>query len=138
MKKSPLMIIIVLLISTTVNGQGKAFKSDFKLPGLDSVQFGTASFYADKFEGKKTSSGEVFRQKGMTCAHNSLPLGTWIKVTNIHNEKSVVVRVTDRMHRKNRRLVDLSKAAAKALGYTSGGLTKVKLEILGTNNEKTE
>lgn len=97
------------------------------------IQYGTASYYHDKFEGRKTANGEIFTQKGMTCAHNSLPLGTWVRVTNLKNRKSVVVRVTDRLHHKNPRLVDLSKSAAKKLGYTGEGLTKVKVEVLGKN-----
>jgi rare lipoprotein A len=99
------------------------------------IQYGTASYYHDKFEGRKTANGEIFTQKGMTCAHNSLPLGTWVRVTNLRNRKTVVVRVTDRLHPKNPRLVDLSKSAAKKLGYTGHGLTKVKVEVLGKNAE---
>jgi rare lipoprotein A len=60
-------------------------------------------------------------------------LGTWVRVTNLKNRKTVVVRVTDRLHHKNPRLVDLSKSAAKKLGYTGEGLTKVKVEVLGKN-----
>jgi rare lipoprotein A len=101
------------------------------------IQYGTASYYADKFEGRKTANGEIFTQKGMTCAHNTLPLGTWIRVTNLSNKKTVVVRVTDRLHHKNPRLVDLSKAAAKKLAYTGSGLTKVKVEVLGKNPPET-
>jgi peptidoglycan lytic transglycosylase len=97
------------------------------------VQYGTASFYADKFEGRRTANGEIFTQKGMTAAHNSLPLGTWIRVTNLSNKKSVVVKVNDRLHHKNPRLVDLSKAAAKKLGYTGKGLSKVRVDVLGKN-----
>lgn len=99
------------------------------------IQYGTASFYADKFEGRQTANGEIFTQKGMTCAHNSLPLGTWVKVTNLSNKRSVILKVTDRLHRENPRLVDLSKSAAKKLGYTSRGLTKVKVEVLGKTAE---
>ena len=99
------------------------------------IQYGTASFYADKFEGKKTANGEIFTQKGMTAAHNSLPLGTWIKVTNLSNHKSVIVKVNDRLHPKNPRLVDLSKTAAKQLGYTGHGLTKVRVDVLGKNQQ---
>lgn len=95
------------------------------------VQYGTASFYADKFEGRKTANGEIFTQKGMTAAHNSLPLGTWIKVTNLRNKRSVIVKVNDRLHHKNPRLVDLSKTAAKQLGYTGQGLSKVRVDVLG-------
>ena len=67
----------------------------------------------------------------MTAAHNRLPLNTWIRVTNLSNNKSVVVRVNDRLHRRNTRLVDLSNSAAKNLGYLGTGLTKVKVEVFG-------
>jgi rare lipoprotein A len=95
------------------------------------IQVGTASFYADKFEGKQTSSGEIFSQKKLTGAHNTLPLGMWVKVTRLSNGKSVIVKINDRLHHKNKRLIDLSKAAAKKLGYTSNGLTRVQVEVLG-------
>jgi len=99
----------------------------------DRVQYGTASFYADKFEGQKTANGEIFTQKGMTAAHNSLPLGTWIRVTNLSNKRSVLVKVNDRLHHRNPRLVDLSKSAAKKLGYTGKGLSKVRVDVIGKN-----
>jgi len=95
------------------------------------IQYGTASFYANKFNGRKTASGEVFSQDKLTAAHNGLPFGTWIKVTNLKNKRSVVVRVNDRLAHDNKRLVDLSRAGASKLGYTSRGLTKVKVEVLG-------
>jgi rare lipoprotein A len=95
------------------------------------VQYGTASFYADKFIGKQTANGDIFSQDKMTAAHNTLPLGTWIRVTNLNNKKVVVVRINDRLHHRNPRLVDLSKSAAKKLGYTGQGLTRVKVEVLG-------
>jgi rare lipoprotein A len=95
------------------------------------VQYGTASFYADKFIGKQTANGDIFSQDKMTAAHNTLPLGTWIRVTNLNNKKAVVVRINDRLHHRNPRLVDLSKSAAKKLGYTGQGLTRVKVEVLG-------
>lgn len=138
MIKPSLLSLCFLFFCITIIGQGKSVHPKYRVPKIDSVQIGMASFYADKFEGKKTSSGEVFSQKGMTCAHNSLPLGSWVKITNIKNDKFVLVRVTDRMHHRNKRLVDLSKAAAKELGYTAGGLTKVKLEILGRKPEKLD
>ena len=102
------------------------------------VQYGTASFYADKFNGKKTANGDVFSQDKMTAAHNTLPLGTWIRVTNLRNKKTVVVRINDRLHHRNPRLVDLSKSAAKKLGYTGQGLTQVKVEVLGKKQPSTE
>jgi rare lipoprotein A len=101
---------------------GKSDKSD--------IRYGVASFYADKFNGRKTASGQIFSQNKLTCACNVLPLGTWVKVTNISNGKSVKLLVNDRLHPRMRRLVDLSKSAAKKLGFISSGLVKVKLEVL--------
>ena len=98
------------------------------------IQYGTASFYANKFNGRKTASGEVFNQNKLTAAHNGLPLGTWIKVTNLKNKRSVVVRINDRLAHNNNRLVDLSRAGASKLGYTSHGLAKVKVEVVGKKN----
>src|SRR5215204_4913163 len=95
------------------------------------VQYGTASYYHDKFQNRLTASGEKFDQKKMTAAHNGVPLNTWIRVTNLSNNKSVIVRVNDRLHRKNSRLVDLSNVAAKNLGYLGNGLTHVKVEVFG-------
>jgi len=94
------------------------------------VLYGTASFYANKFEGRETANGEIFSQKKLTAACNVLPLGTWIKVTNLHNKRSVIVKVNDRLHYRMKRVVDLSKAAAKQLNYSSG-LIHVKVEVLG-------
>ena len=104
-----------------------------KAPSNKRVIYGLASFYADKFNGRPTASGEVFSQKKLTCACNMLPLGTWIKVTNVRNGKSVMVKVNDRIHPKMRRLVDLSKAAAKKIGYTAMGIERVKVEVIGKN-----
>jgi len=91
---------------------------------------GYASFYSNKFIGKKTASGEIFSQIKLTCAHNTLPMGTLIKVTNLNNDKSVTVRVNDRMHKRNPRIVDLSMAAAKMLDFIGGGVIKVRVEVL--------
>lgn len=89
---------------------------------------GTASFYADKFNGRKTANGEVFDNSGMTAAHNTLPLGSYVKVTNLRNGRSVIVKITDRLHRNNKRIIDLTKTAARQLGFLARGLTKVKVE----------
>ena len=95
------------------------------------IQYGVASYYHDKFQNRLTASGEKFDQKKMTAAHNGLPLNTWIRVTNLTNNKSVIVRVNDRLHRKNTRLVDLSNVAATSLGYRSTGITRVRVEVFG-------
>ena len=95
------------------------------------IKYGIASYYAEKFNGRKTATGEIYSSAKLSAACNILPLGTWIKVTNIKNDKSVVVRVNDRLHPKNPRLIDLSRLAARQLGYTEAGLTRVKVEVLG-------
>ncbi|MEO6406966.1 MAG: septal ring lytic transglycosylase RlpA family protein [Ferruginibacter sp.] len=92
--------------------------------------YGQASFYANKFHGRQTANGEIFSQQKFTAACNVLPLGTWIQVTNLANGKIVVVRTTDRLHPKMRRLVDLSRIAAQTLGYIGRGLTRVKVVVL--------
>ena len=93
-------------------------------------RYGVASYYAKKFNGRKMTNGEIYRQGKFTAACNVLPLNTWIKVTNLRNHKSVIVKIKDRMNPKNKRLVDLSYAAAKKLGYLSSGLTRVKVEVI--------
>ena len=93
---------------------------------------GRATFYGDKFHGRKTASGERFSQRKMTAAHRSLPFGTRVRVTNLNNGKSVVVRINDRgpFGRDRRRVIDLSKAAARALDFIQSGWTRVKIEVL--------
>ncbi len=94
------------------------------------ARYGVASFYATKFHGSKTYSGEIYRNEKFTAACNVVPLNTWIKVTNLKNNKTVIAKVNDRLHKKNKRLVDLSKSAAQKLGYVSSGLARVKVEVL--------
>ena len=91
---------------------------------------GTASYYNDKYHGRTTTSGEAYDKNALTAAHNKLPLGTKLRVTNLKNHRSVIVKVNDRMHPSNKRLIDLSRKAAKELGFVQSGLTKVKIEIL--------
>jgi rare lipoprotein A len=93
--------------------------------------FGTASYYANKFEGRKTANGETFSQNKLTAASNTIGLNQWVRVTNTRNNLSVVLRINDRMHKNNKRLIDLSKSAAKKLKYTGHGLAHVKVEVLG-------
>ncbi|PWT96302.1 MAG: septal ring lytic transglycosylase RlpA family lipoprotein [Bacteroidetes bacterium] len=113
------------------NAQDKKSTSRHAPTGM--VQYGTASYYGGKFNGRKTANGEKFDQKKMTAAHNGLPLNTYVKVTNLRNKKTVVVKITDRMHPKNKRLIDLSRGAAEKLGYVGQGLTKVKVEVVSNS-----
>lgn len=91
---------------------------------------GYASFYADKFHGRKTSSGEVFDMNGFTAAHRTLPFGTKVKVTNIKNGKSIVVKINDRGPFKEERIIDLSKAAAESIDMVNDGVAEVEIKIL--------
>jgi rare lipoprotein A len=89
-----------------------------KVPVVDSA-VGIASYYADKFIGRKTAN-----------AHNTLPFGTKVKVTNLRNGKSIIVRVNDRLHHRNPRIIDLPTGAAKKLGYTGRGIIKVSVVVV--------
>jgi rare lipoprotein A len=81
------------------------------------VLTGVASWYSDSFNGRKTANGEIFSQQKLTAACNVLPLGTWVRLTNLSNKKTVIVKINDRMHPRMKRLVDLSRAAASQLGF---------------------
>jgi rare lipoprotein A len=95
------------------------------------VQCGIASYYSDKFEGRKTFTDEIFCQDSLTAASNTLPMHTWVKVTNLRNKQTVIVQINDKMHPRNRRLIDLSRAGAERLGFAGRGLTRVRVEVLG-------
>lgn len=104
----------------------------FKMASSDmlTTETGIASYYNDKHEGKKTASGEVFRQAKFTAAHRYLPFGTQVKVTNVSNGRSVTVTINDRGPFTKGRLIDLSKAAATEIDLIKSGLTKVNIEYV--------
>jgi len=93
-------------------------------------EVGMASFYADKFDGKTTASGEIFKQNKMTAAHRTLPFGTVLKVTNLDNNQTVTVTVNDRGPFVDKRIIDLSRAAAEKLNFIDKGTTNVKIEVV--------
>lgn len=94
------------------------------------METGIASFYAKKFEGRKCSSGEVFRNDRLTAAHKTLPFGTRVKVTNLSNDSVVIVIINDRLPKRSKRKIDLTRKAAKQLNFIAKGLTKVRIEVL--------
>lgn len=98
---------------------------------------GYASWYGRKFHGHKTSNGEIYDMYGMTAAHKSLPIPSYVKVTNIENGREVIVRVNDRGPFHSDRIVDLSYAAAKKLGYKDKGTAKVRLEAISVSQRRT-
>jgi len=129
---------ILLIIEFVLCGFVSLFAQDSLKHNISKAKilYGTASYYSNKFNGRKTANGEIFSQSKMTAACNVLPLGTWIRVTNLRNGKNVIVKTNDRLHAKVRRVVDLSRSAAQKLGYINSGLTKVKVEVI--SNKKPE
>src|SRR5687767_4070371 len=102
------------------------------------VQTGKASFYADKFEGVFTASGEKYKHNKLTGAHKTLPFGTKVRVTNLENDKSVEVIINDRGPYVEDRIIDLSREAAEQLAFINKGLADVKLEVVDAGDGKTK
>lgn len=113
MKK--IVVLLIVIISISAKAQ---------------VQTGKASFYADRFEGNPTASGEKYRANKLTAAHKTLPFGTKVRVTNLANNESVVVTINDRGPYAEGRVIDLSKIAAEKLNFFNQGTAEVKLEIV--------
>lgn len=130
-QKSYFFCFLLILLSQEVLAQKKM--NYRKVPVVDSA-IGYASYYSDRFIGKRTANGEVFSQKKLTCAHNTLPMGTIVRVSELKTGKYVDVRVNDRLHRHNPRLVDLSKAAAAQIGFVKKGIIKVSVVVLKDEN----
>ena len=91
---------------------------------------GIASFYANKFNGRKTSSGEKFSNDSLTAAHKKFKFGTYVLVRNLKNDSTVIVKITDRLPQKSKRTIDLTWRAAKQLNFIQSGLTKVEITVL--------
>jgi rare lipoprotein A len=140
--KNTYLLKFLLVLAVLVTGMGAfAQKKNYRNVPVVDTAVGQASFYADKFIGKKTASGEVFSQEKLTCAHNTYPFGSKVRVTNLKNGKTVLLRVNDRLHHRNPRLVDLTRAGAAKLGFFKAGVIKVKVELVIPEKEnlaKTE
>ena len=95
------------------------------------VSYGFSSWYGRAFHGKKTASGEVFNMYKKTAAHRTIPFGTYLKVTNVKNKKSTVVRVNDRGPFKPNRILDVSRRVSQILGFEKQGIALVRIDILG-------
>jgi rare lipoprotein A len=97
---------------------------------------GVSSFYGNDFHGKLTANGEVFDMYGLTAAHKTLPLNTIVRVTNLANNKSLILRINDRGPYVKGRILDCSYGAAKKLDFLSQGTTKVRIEIIEVGDDK--
>jgi|GEM_PF-1075812 len=103
------------------------FFRDYEI--LETVEI-SASYYGKKFNKKKTASGEIFDMNGISAAHYDYPFGTILRLTNISNNKQIIVKINDRTHKKSKRKIDLSLGAAKELDMIKEGIIKVKAEVL--------
>ncbi len=97
---------------------------------------GISSYYGEDFHGKLTANGEVYDMYGLTAAHKTLPLNTIVRVTNIENEKSLILRINDRGPYVKGRMLDCSYGAALKLGFIGNGTTKVKVEVIELGDDK--
>lgn len=105
------------------------------IPYSDSLmtfsEYGVASWYGQNWNGRLTSSGQLFSPDSLTAAHKRLPFGTVVKVTNASNDSVIYVKITDRLPKSSKRSIDLTPRVAKKLNFYSKGLTKVKIEVVG-------
>jgi rare lipoprotein A (peptidoglycan hydrolase) len=102
----------------------------------DYEEIGTASWYGDDFHGKETANGEIYDMQSMTAAHPTLPLPSLVRVTNLRNNKSVIVRVNDRGPFAKNRVIDVSEKAADALQFKGQGTTEVKIQLLRNDTDE--
>jgi rare lipoprotein A len=118
-----------LLIATSLLLMGFTVSAQ-KSQTIDQKHNGLASYYHDKFEGRRTATGEVFNNSRYTAASNTVSLGKYVKVTNLDNGKVVYVRINDRMAASNKRAIDLAEVAAKDLRFINKGLARVRVEVV--------
>lgn len=125
---------MIAVMATLLAGAACAHNGEGSKDQTKRTYVGLASFYGPGFHGAETASGETFNQGAMTAAHRTLPLGTVVRVTNLENGRSVVVRINDRgpygrNHRKGT-IIDLSRGAAQRLRFIPDGLVKVRVEVI--------
>ncbi len=126
MKNSIFLILSLIILSNSTCSVTKNNKNSYS---YKFYQKGTASWYGPGFNGKKTASGEKFDMNKFSAAHRKLPFGTKVRVTNLNNGKSVIVRINDRGPFKKGRVIDLSKKAAEQIGLIKSGVAPVKIEL---------
>ena len=143
---SILMAITLLVAAQGSNNSGS--KDTIAIPRLEPqtiqanskkpYQVGVASWYGEDFEGRPTASGEPYEMFDMTAAHPTLPLGSWVRVTNLHNGRRVYVRINDRGPIIPGRIIDLSYSAASQLRFAGKGLQRVRLDVVPPRQSKNQ
>lgn len=129
------VLCVLTLTANTVAGETRTRDTQSSSRFRHWLQVGQASWYGLKFQGHRTATGEHFNMNSLTCAHRTLPLGSWVRVTNLRNRRSVLVRVNDRGPVPEDRIVDLSYAAAHAVGLD--GIGEVRLEAVPSGDPET-
>lgn len=123
------LMLLVTVAGVTAQGTESSHANSDHASGIHKwMQVGKASWYGRRFQGHRTASGEAFDLHMLTCAHRTLPIGSLLRVTNLSNKRSIMVRVNDRGPVPEGVIVDLSYGAAKSLGFSSRGKARVRLE----------
>lgn len=129
-------LLLMGACSTGTSGPSRTARSAAVDRGM--TERGEASYYADKFVGRQTASGEVYTHKKLTAAHRTLPFGTRVRVTRLDDGSQVTVRINDRGPFKRGRIIDLSKSAAERIGLVADGITRVRIDVLsGTSTSSS-
>ena len=131
MPKKVLLLFFCVLIAV---GVSSCARSTTSWKGY--TEQGNASYYSDKFQGKKMANGKPYRKGKLTAAHKKIPLGSRVKVTNPKNHRSVKVIITDRGPHTRNRILDLSRASAQRLGIVQAGVSPVRIKVLKPRKEK--
>jgi rare lipoprotein A len=127
---SALLIPMLLTVSAAAQDMQAIDEPAVETPDFTEIDGGMASYYGDELAGNRTASGERFDPRQMTGAHRSLPFGSMVRVTNVSNGDSVVVRINDRGPFSRGRVIDISHAAAREIGMHRSGTARVKLALL--------
>ncbi len=137
LQKSIMFFTLLILLSSCSTGikfssisNSYPFMNNENIDKSNNEMIGEASYYADKFVGRKTASGKIYNHSEFTAAHRTLPFGSKVRVYNTRNGKEVTVTINDRGPFVEGRVIDLSKEAAKTIGILSSGTTEVILEVL--------
>ncbi len=125
-----ILSVAMLFMSTGCQTISHSLMGDDAFYSVPGGVEGTARFYAKRYEGRRTTSGEIYRAKKLTAAHPTLPLGTRVKVVNLENDKSVVVKINDRCLEHEDVFIDLSREAARQLGFIRQGKARVRITMI--------
>jgi rare lipoprotein A len=124
------LLLVILFLVPGCAGTGPTIGTGMGTERESSETVGFASFYGPEFHGRRTASGERYDEDKLSAAHRTLPFGTRVRLTNLKNGRSVVVTITDRGPFRRGRIVDVSRRAARELGFIRAGVARVRLEVL--------